>query len=119
MPSRPNLNSVEAMCSAAMKQQLHDTLVNLAVATRGRLMMPADIVDHYDSAHRAIRASRDSGEPLGWIVWQQLADHPHKLDYAVRRLRMAESLEGNVFPTVPGRRRSKLKGPLPPLPRLV
>lgn len=115
----PSLKTVEAMCSAAMKQQLHDTLVNLAVASSRYLMMPADIVDHYNSARRAVSASRESGEPLGWIIWQQLAGQPHKLDYAVRRMRMAHTLEGNVFPIGSNRRRSRLKGPLPPLPRLV
>ncbi|WP_395119874.1 hypothetical protein ACFCQI_02885 [Rhodanobacter sp. FW102-FHT14D06] len=115
----PSLKTVEALCSAAMKQQLHDTLVSLALANRGYLMMPADIVDHYNSARRAIRASQESGEPLGWIVWQQLEGQPHKLDYAVRRMRVAESLEGNVFPLGSNRRRLKRRGPLPPLPRLV
>lgn len=115
----PSLKTVEAMCSAAMKQQLHETLVNLAVASSRYLMMPADIVDHYEGARGAIRASRETGDPIGWIVWQQLAGQPHKLDYAVRRMRVAESLEGNVFPRGSNRRRLKRKGPLPPLPRLA
>lgn len=116
MPSRPSLKSVEALCSAAMKQQLHDTLVGLAAATFKRyILMPADFVAHHQAATTALIASSASGDPVGWLIWQQLADHPQKLDCAVRRLAVATSIDGRVFPRTSKRRCLKPRQPLPAL----
>lgn len=116
MPSRPNLKSVEALSQAAMKQQLHETLVSLAAATFNRYMlMPEDFAANYDLARSALSASHKADEPLGWIIWQQLADHPQKLDCAVRRLAVATSIDGRVLPRTSKRRRLKPRQPLPAL----
>lgn len=114
MPSRSSLKSVEALSQAAMKQQLHETLESLAAATFKRyLLMPADFTAHYDLARSALNASSASGDPVGWLIWQQLADHPQKLDCAVRRLAVATSIDGRVLPRTSKRRSLKPRQPLP------
>ncbi|WP_017462043.1 hypothetical protein [Dyella ginsengisoli] len=99
-----------------MKQQLHDTLVNLASTTFKRYMlMPADFAGHYDLARKALSESQEVGDPVGWLIWQQLADHPQKLDCAVRRLAVATSIDGRVLPRTSKRRSLKPRQPLPAL----
>lgn len=116
MPSRPSLKSVEALSQAAMKQQLHDTLESLAATTFSKsMLMPADFIAHHQAATKVLIASRDTGAPLGWLIWQQLADHPQKLDCAVRRLAVATSIDGRVLPRVSKRRSLKPRQPLPAL----
>lgn len=116
MPSRLNLKFVEALSQAAMKQQLHDTLVSLAAETlTSYMLMPADFAAHYDLVSSALIASSASGDPVGWLIWQQLADHPQKLDCAVRRLAVATSIDGRVLPCTGKRRRLKPRQPLPAL----
>lgn len=106
MPSRPSLKSVEALCSAAMKQQLHDTLESLAVSSISkRMRTPEEFISHHAAATQALIASRESGEPLGWSIWKSIGDHPAKLDYAARRFAIATSLDGRVLPRKRGIRR--------------
>ncbi|MBN8924567.1 MAG: hypothetical protein J0I96_15945 [Rhodanobacter sp.] len=109
MPSRPSLKSVEALCGAAMKQQLHDTLESLAVSsTSKRMPAPEEFVRHYAGASQALIASRESGEPMGWSIWKSIGDRPDKLDYAARRFAIATSLDGRVLPR---KRRVRRFGP--------